>query len=151
MPDAASILLDKYKEHRTQARQHETLRSSLVTITGAAAGAVLSLSGAVGADKNFKLAAAVFLVMIGLFAALMAYKHYERFRYHTALAKEFDKRLVSLSDKIVNLDNYDQIKNKHVKRFGWIVEARAYVGWIVFPALIAALGAALVVSQLAVR
>jgi hypothetical protein len=148
MPDASAVLLDKYKEHRTQARQHETLRSTLVTITGATAGAVLSLSGAQGADPHFKLAAAVFLVTIGVFAAVMAYKHYERFRYHTTLAKEFDKRLISLSDKIVNLNNYDELKAKHIKRFGWIVEARAHVGWIVFPGLIAVLGAALVLTQL---
>jgi hypothetical protein len=146
--DAASVLLDKYKEHRTQARQHETLRSTLVTITGAASGAVLSLSGAQGADPHFKLAAAVFLVMIGVFAAIMAYKHYERFRYHTTLAKEFDKRLISLSHDIVNLENYDELMEKHSKRFGWIVEARAHVGWIAFPGLIAVLGAALVVAQL---
>lgn len=151
MPDAASILLDKYKEHRTQARQHETLRSTLVTIAAAAAGAVLSLTGSTGADRNFKLAAAVFLVALGVFAALMAYKHYERFRYHTMLAKEFDKRLVLLSDSIVNLENYSQLKEKHLRRFGWIVEARAHVGWVVFPSFIAALGTALVVTQLAGR
>lgn len=147
MPDSVSILLDKYKEHRTQARQHETLRSTLVTVTGAAAGAVLGFAGATGADKTFKLAATVFLVMMGTFAALMAYKHYERFRYHTALAKEFDKRLVSLSDKIVNLENYDVIKAKHCRRFGWVVEARAHVGWVLFPALIAVLGLSLLVLQ----
>ena len=150
MPDASSILLDKYKEHRTQARQHETLRSSLVAFTGAAAGAVLGLAGAGGADKTFKLAAAAFLVLMGTFAALMAYKHYERFRYHTTLAKEFDKRLISLSDKIVHLENYDELKAKHVKRFGWVVEARAHLGWILFPALIAVLGLVLLLLQMKV-
>ncbi len=147
MPDAAAVLLDKYKEHRTQARQHETLRSSLVTFTGAAAGAVLGFSGS-AVDLAFKMAAAVFLVMMGAFAAVMAYKHYERFRYHTTLAREYDKRLVSLSDKIVNLENYDELKAKHLRRFGWVVEARAHVGWIAFPALISALGLALLVNLL---
>ena len=147
MNDTPAILLDKYKEHRAQARQHETLRSTLVSFTAASAAAVLGFAGSQGTDPSFKLAACIFLTLMGGFSAFMALKHYERFRYHTALAKEYDKKLLRVADEIVNVDNYDQIKEKHRKRFGRVVDARAYVGWIVFPALIAVLGLVLGVLQ----
>jgi high-affinity Fe2+/Pb2+ permease len=147
MPEPISVLLEKYKEHRTQARQHETLRTSIVAFTAAAAGAVLSFAGSAGADRSFKIAASFFLVMLGAFAAMMAYKHYERFRYHSRIAKEYDKKIVQASDKIVNLERYNDIKLDHAKRFGRIVETRAYVGWIVFPSLISVLGLVLLLLQ----
>jgi len=70
----------------------------------------------------------------------MAYKHYERFRYHSGFAKAYDKKLSDLHNDAVSLSDYKTIKKNHKDKFGWIVDARAYVGWIAFPLLISLLG-----------
>lgn len=61
MPDPQVVLLERFKEHKVQARQHETLRTSLVTFTAAAAGAVLSFAGGKDTDTMLRLPPQLFL------------------------------------------------------------------------------------------
>ena len=142
MKDEVGVLLAKFSEHRIQARQHETLRGTLTTLTLAIAGGVLALAGNSTALPEFQLAGAVLLILLGVFGAALAAKHYERFRYHSSLASAYDK-LVRERVKSSDLANFPVLKSRHNRRFWLSSWLRANVLWTSLLVCVALLGLAL--------
>ena len=145
MDDARDYLLTKYREHNSQARQHENLRAMATNFIIAIAGAVLVFVR--DQDPEIRATAGIFLLVIGTFGALMSYKHYERFRYHKRYAREIDKRLRE-REPADNLEHIDEIESRHKERFGWIARTRLYQLWVFVHLFVALLGIYLAVSML---
>lgn len=87
--DQVDLLFKFYQEHTTQARHHETQRSTTSTILVAIAAGV---TGLIRYDKeidriDFWLS--LLLAVIGFFGAAFVYKQYERYRLHTERAKRY--------------------------------------------------------------
>lgn len=105
-----SFLQAMYKEQCDQARQHEAMRQQSTTITLALAGAIIAAATAtaphaLGALKaaHLQLLFAVyallgfFIIGLGWFGERLSLKHYERNRYHTALAGHYRIRLEAMN------------------------------------------------------
>ncbi|HVW95841.1 MAG TPA: hypothetical protein VHA56_07720 [Mucilaginibacter sp.] len=83
------LLFKFYQEQCTQGRHHETQRAAVATATLAISAALI---GVITGDNNLSrndLPLTLLLIAVGIFSAVFSLKHYERFRRHMALAKNF--------------------------------------------------------------
>ena len=92
----ADLLLSMYNEQVAQARQHENLRAAATNLTFVAGSVLVSLLFKDGQPVVSSEAAAATLIGIGLFGALFSLKHYERNRFHVAIARRYRKKLEEL-------------------------------------------------------
>jgi disulfide bond formation protein DsbB len=80
--DTVGNLWRFYEEHASQARQHENLRATVVSILSSIAAAVVALVG-VGGINHADIPASVVVILLGLLGVALGIKHYERNRMHT--------------------------------------------------------------------
>src|SRR5262245_45115208 len=90
------VLWKMYQEHCTQGRHHETQRAAVATAVLAIAAAAIGLATIDKGLTQVDLPATVFLVAVGVFGAIFAYKHYERFSMHMKRARHYRDELDSL-------------------------------------------------------
>lgn len=141
--DLKDLLLAKYQEERNYARQHENQRATVTTVIIAIAAATIGFLGT-SKGSQFHTLAALFLIGLGVFGAILSRKHYERFRFHSLWAKEFDRKLRE-SEPTLDIEEYDPKLDKHYKMFPWIGRARLNWLWIGIHLLITVIGIALLV------
>jgi hypothetical protein len=98
--DDKSLLLAMYQEQVTQARQHENLRATATNLTLVAGSILVSLVFKSGEPIVSRTAVASILIGVGLFGFLISFKHYERNRYHVAIATEYRRALERLPPPI---------------------------------------------------
>lgn len=137
-----ALLLAKYSEERAQARQHETLRASVTTYTTAIAGGILVFSAETSNSAESQLIAGGFVFLLGFVGALLSWKHYERFRYHSRWGSQYDLKLRN-SEPDLTIQDYQELKADHEVMFGAIAGTRAYQLWIAPLIATAAMGTTL--------
>jgi hypothetical protein len=126
-----TALLEMYKENATQARQHETQRermSAAVVAIGVALTAFIA--------QNMKdhptihlLLPALFMVVLGLFGALVSRKHFERNRLHTEIMAAYRNALEATLTNTPLESIRLGAKTKHEGWFPWLSQRRLYVFW----------------------
>ena len=144
--EAEEILWRMVNEHMTQARQQETLRSSMTTL-------LITLSGAIVAyitfDKELTcsdLPVAFLQVFLGLFGVLFSAKHYERFNFHISRVRAFRAEL----EKRFNAVEWTQLRadadKYHEAKFPHMVKWRQNYLWLVLHGVNGCMGMVLVGS-----
>jgi ABC-type bacteriocin/lantibiotic exporter with double-glycine peptidase domain len=146
-----ALELDEYlwrmmNEHMTQARQQETLRSSMTTLLVTLSGALVAL---VTFDRQLTpsdLPAACLQVFLGVFGVLFSAKHYERFNFHISRVRTFraelEKRLAGVDWRELRAaaDKY------HDERFPQLVKWRQNRLWLVLHSVNGLVGLVLAVA-----
>ena len=146
-----------YEEHASQARQHENLRATVISILSSIAAAVVALVG-VGGINPADIPASVVVVLLGLLGIALGIKHYERNRMHTKIMK-------AVRDEITRLgqvssarpkstgeirDEAELLHNEMFLAWPWPRQERLYgtfwtrvplhILWLLLPLAIAILG-----------
>lgn len=157
-------LQNYYEEHAQQARQHEDQRERVTNIILSIAGALVGLITFAELSLG-ALAASLTLIALGVFGFFFSGKHYERFKYHTAIMKrirdEIDKlRKDSSSTPAPLAQLRDDGEERHYEKFrwpqfggsnsesqqaatSWIARQRVHAFWEAVPLMVAAFGIAL--------
>jgi hypothetical protein len=156
-----------YDEHAQQARQHEDQRERATNILLSIAGILVGLI--TFADLSMSsLAASLTLIALGIFGFFFNGKHYERFKFHTAIMAcvraEIDELSANPGKTAAKLsDLRRQGEASHYMTFSWpgfhgsssdlqgkakswIARQRVHVFWETIPLLIAVLGSALTIA-----
>lgn len=81
MATDTDILWGMYLEHCAEERHHEEQRATMTGVVLALAGAIVGLLAIKDLSPN-SWPLSVFLVMLGLFGAMLSAKHYEKSRFH---------------------------------------------------------------------
>jgi hypothetical protein len=92
MADPNDILLEYWKDQRTQARNAEGQRATLTNIVLLIVVATLGFIGQQGLHETM-LPLTISLMMLGLFGATASAKYYERYNLHIAQAIQFSRLL----------------------------------------------------------
>ena len=145
------VLQKFYVEHATQARQHETLRDRstalMVTISAALGGFLGSNFQRIDAAP-FK-AVATLVVALGVFGALVSYKHYERNRMHVRIVGALRHRVNAELKKLTGLDNevlMSEARSGHEAEFAFH-RVRTYSLWIAINLAVAVVGMVLILIK----
>jgi len=94
--ETKDVLLAMYTEQTTQARQHEDMRATAANLIFGAGALVAGWLFKDADQSHGQDAFAIGLIFIGLFGALISAKHYERNRYHVAIARSYRRALEEL-------------------------------------------------------
>jgi hypothetical protein len=92
MADPTDILLEYWKDQRTQARNAESQRATLTNIVLLIVVATLGFVGQQGLHETM-LPLTISLMALGVFGAMASAKYYERYNLHIAQAVRFSKLL----------------------------------------------------------
>ncbi|WP_136658079.1 hypothetical protein [Nitratireductor sp. XY-223] len=117
MADIIDVLLAKYDQEKSQARKHELLRSTSTNYIIAISAGMLAFASK--SDPMVQTVIGLFLVILGVFGALLSQKHYERFHYHTRFAKAYDEKLAEWNG-FSNIDDYAKRREDQKKRFPFL-------------------------------
>jgi hypothetical protein len=142
--DQQTTILAVYKENCDQARHHEIQRERVTTIVAQTTGFILGLFGFANAwatPKYIHLAIPAFIVLLGVWGFVAAWKHNERSKLHVQRVRQCRKRLSDLSGIDLEAINSDA-KTKHLAEFGpqAELETRTHIVWKAFHLLVAVLG-----------
>ena len=150
--DAVGNLWRFYEEHASQARQHENLRATVISILSSIAAAVVALVGA-GGINHADIPASVVVVLLGLLGIALGIKHYERNRMHTqimaAVRREIDSNATSSNTREIR-DEAVRLHNETFLAWPWPRQKRLHgtfwtrvplhILWLLLPLAIALLG-----------
>jgi hypothetical protein len=143
MQDEVELLLKIYEDQAAQCRHHESQRTSAVNLILAIGAALLGLSGLSDLSPAF-IPAAIFLGILGIFGALFARKHYERFRYHTMLAGKYWEKIEQLQPgTTVDLE---AAYEEHQQRFPLVGALSLNWFWTALPLLVTLIAVLLLVQ-----
>jgi hypothetical protein len=139
-------LLEMYKEHAQQARQHETLRERMTAAVVAIGAAVVAFISASLRDPSVGLLLpALFVFVLGCYGAVFSRKHYERNRLHTAIMGSFRERLeASLTNTPLSKIREDA-ETKHNNQYSWLSRRTVHGFWDGLNLAVAAAGLVLLV------
>lgn len=154
------ILFKNYQEQCVQGRHHDTQRAAVVTATLAISGALIGL---ITGDKSLTptdLPLTIFLIPLGVFAAVFSLKHYERFRRHMYLAENYQdamdvllpthsqltiflktlhKETCTEDDKTLSLLK-DDGEFRQRKRFPYLIDLRLHCWWVAICLIVSFIG-----------
>ena len=150
MDPKAEVLWRMCNEHYTQARHHETQRSTMSQIILAVAAALVGFSGSTAASPQGRWAVALFIVLVGLFGALFSMKQYERSRFHMTAAGLHRRQLekeIGLDLSTLRRAAVDRQKERHPRTEPWSL----HVFWTGIHILIAGLGLVLLLAAVFTR
>lgn len=137
-----------YEEQIRHVRHHESLRSMSTNIAVVVSAAILGLAAA-GATSEQQWILSSFLILLNVYGLLMSAKHYERSRLHHAVSAKY-REVISKGSKFDGhvIDELRcQARREHKNRHFMIRRVRAYWMWCGLHALLAALGASLLITQ----
>lgn len=166
MPTLES-LQSYYDEHAAQARKHEEQRERVTNIVLSIAGLLVGLVTFANLQL-WSLIAAGSVSLLGLYGFLFSGKHYERFKFHTAILQAVRKEI----ERTPNDPDYgkaslsslrESATNKHYQEFvwpkfsgtndkaqetatSWIARQRLHVFWEAVHLLIVVIGLALCIA-----
>lgn len=143
MAEPSDILWNFYQEHCVWERHHEAQRTSMTTLFVAIAAGVL---GVITFDSklNFTdLPLTAFLAMLGLFGAIFAAKHYERFCQHQERANQYRRALDAQFPSAGILSLRFAADEKVHAKFPRLRKLRLHSFWIGLHILIALFGTVL--------
>jgi hypothetical protein len=150
--DQQTLLLAYLKENCDQARHHEVQRERVTAIVASTTGLIMGLFGFSSSwshPSSVHLAIPFFLIILGAWGYLAAWKHHERSRMHVQRIRALRKRLSALSGidlEAVNAEAYQA----HVSRFGdsALYESRTHLIWKAFPIIVSLIGVAVAANIL---
>jgi hypothetical protein len=168
MPTPES-LQSYYDDHASQARQHEGQRERVTNIVLSIAGLLIGLVTFANLQL-WSLIAAGSIILLGIYGFLFSGKHYERFKFHTAVLQAFRKEI----ERAHNDPEYGKVSlsslrasatEKHYREFvwpkfsgtndkaqaaatSWIARQRLHVFWEAVHLLIVGIGLALCIAIL---
>ena len=87
--DIQAIYLEMYKECCNQGRHHEAQRTSITTLSFGLAGAIMGYVTRSNGPKHEDLSLCIFLSVLGVLAAVVSYKQYERFELSMDRAAQY--------------------------------------------------------------
>ena len=123
-------LLEMYKEQASQARQHETQRERLTGLVIAVAAALVALIATdLDSPSLGLLAPSLFLVFLGVYAAVFSRKHYERYRLHTTVMRGFRDELEARLNNAPLAKIRDTAAKKHNSEFAWLHDKSLHLFW----------------------
>jgi len=153
-----------YDEHAAHARNHEEQRERATNL-------ILSIAGLLVGLVTFaklsllSLPAAICIVLLGIFGFVFAGKHYERFRYHTAIMEAIRLEIERMSsDPKITPKSLSELRSdgetNHYEKFtwpsfrgsrcasqatarSWIARQRLHVFWESVHVLVVVIGVAL--------
>jgi hypothetical protein len=150
------VLWGLYLEYRTHARHSETLRSNVNNnLLLAASGLTAVIAVGQGIDHN-DWPLSVLMILLGLIGALFSASYTERYHRNRERASEVKNQIDSLlfvghtqrtmKDLQVSADrqHYDNARHRWIRR-----STSAHWFWLVFPLMVALLGAVLTVLSFA--
>ena len=149
----ADVLMKLYQEHCTQGRHHETQRSAVVTAIIAVASVITGLITYDRAITRSDLPLTFFLIVLGVFGAAFAMKHYERFNLHTERGRTHRDALDTLLGQVLGtaapLQPLRATANaKNAGAYPRLSKLRLHYWWLSLGLLIATLGIVLSVIAL---
>ncbi|MEM9359945.1 MAG: hypothetical protein AAGB04_27485 [Pseudomonadota bacterium] len=143
--EQVDLLLRLYVEEKTYARAHENTRSVVTNIIAAAAALLVGFVTFDDAVDFNDIPMSVFLIIIGIFGAIISLKQYERTRLHLYRAEYILKQIQSVSSMdLVAAKSYSYDSNE--KRFGWLYRRKLNFLWTVLHLFISTIGAAILVQ-----
>jgi len=146
MADNSDILWNLYQEHCAWERHHEEQRASGTSLFIAVAAGVLGLVTFDGHLNNNDLSLTVFLIMQGLFGALLAAKHYERFCMHQQRANLYRDALDAFFPEAKINSIRHKADEKNNLKFPRLHKLRLHYFWVGLPLLIALFGIVLTIG-----
>ena len=144
--DQQTLLLACLKENCDQARHHEVQRERVTAIVASTTGLIMGLFGfsqSWSHPSGVHLAVPFFMVILGGWGYLAAWKHHERSRMHVQRIRAVRKRLSALSG--IDLDDiHAEAYQAHLARFGdsALYESRTHLIWKAFPVIVSLMGLA---------
>ncbi len=108
MAEDTDILWGLYQDHRAEGRHQEDQRATATNIIIAISAGLL---GIIALDAQLTVAdipLSAFLVLVGLFGALLSAKHHERFWFHMERARQYRDAL----EKLLPTTNIMELKKK---------------------------------------
>lgn len=166
------VLLRHYEEHSRQRRHHEDMRAQATSIMVAIAGGVIALAGLDGLSTA-DIPSGVLVITLALLGVLLSLKHYERFRWHSAISDELraeiDRALVDPSgsprpptevSRDASTKHFSdwtatgeirrgRHRHDELRPASPIARIRLFVLWAVVPSLVGLVGVLLVVLSIA--
>jgi hypothetical protein len=139
MADSTDILLEYWKDQRTQARNTESQRATLTNIILLIVVATLGFIGQQGL-REAMLPLTISLIVLGLFGAAASAKYYERYRLHIAQAVQFSRLLGDPALLPDYEDTLDGVRAAHAERYRWTSKIRLNKMWIALHLLVALTG-----------
>lgn len=148
MADKTDVLLEYWKDQRTQARHAESQRATLTNIILFITVATLGFVAQRGL-RTTSLSLTIPLIAIGLFGAATSAKYYERYNLHIAQAIKFSELLAGIDAIYDHESTLMLVRAEHADRNGRISRIRLNKLWIAIHLLVALTGCALTVAVLA--
>ena len=145
--DRVDLLWKVYQEHYTNARHHETQRSSVIQyllITGGLIGTLISAGGVTRGDWPL----AAFLIALGLFGAIFSGSHFERYHRHKKRAGAYREHIdtITFPDELLLWQLKDTCDRERRARHPWLTwMVSVHWLWLAFPLLVSLLGVILLV------
>jgi len=144
MADSTDILLEYWKDQRTQARNAESQRATLTNIVLLIVVATLGFVGQQGLRETM-LPLTISLIVLGLFGATASAKYYERYKLHIAQAVQFSK-LLSDPPLLPDFeDTLNSVRADHADRNRKMSGIRLNKMWVALHLLVALTGLVLTV------
>jgi hypothetical protein len=140
MADSAiTVLMDLYKENTTHGRQHETQRQLVTAAIVALDASLLAVMSALKFHPaSLPLAAVV--TMTGFIGKRFSEKFFERFKYHTTMAKWFRERLNAMCPDAQIEVCRERARAEHAKEFPGYDEQRLNKLWLTLNSIVIWLG-----------
>lgn len=139
MADPTDVLLEYWKDQRTQARNAESQRATLTNIILLIVAATLGFVGQQGLHKTV-LPLTISLMVLGIFGATASAKYYERYNLHIAQAIRFSKLLGDPPLLPDFEDTLKPVRADHANRNRWMSRVRLNKMWVALHLLVALTG-----------
>jgi multisubunit Na+/H+ antiporter MnhF subunit len=147
MADRSDILLEYWRDQRTQARNTESQRAVLANLVLLIAAAILGLVAQAGIKKADAILT-LLLVLLGLLGAMASAKYYERYNLHIDQAVRFSS-LLSSSDAQTDYEAIlAPVRDSHAEEYRILSRVRLNKLWLTIHILIALAGCGLTAAIL---
>lgn len=142
---SGDIVLKLISENLTEKRHTETHRKDITNFIVIFGGVGATIAGSLRYNRIEIIPIAIFLIILGLFGALVTKKLYERQLWYdkrlTILYKELDKIQGNLG--IYNI--YKEHENAHKKKYIILSKIRMHLLWMLLNLLVTTIGIVLIV------
>jgi hypothetical protein len=129
MADVTDVIIKMLDNQWSQAKQSEDQRSAVTNYVFVIAAAIQGYIVQRNFDK-YSLAVAIFLIVLGIYGALISYKYYERFRLGMTRVGRWMEKLEELHPD-ANLAAIEKKADvKHNSRFPRMHRIRLYALWL---------------------
>lgn len=129
MNDEAELYWRMYQENTNQGRHHETQRATVTTILASVAAATLAFMRPNTLPlSNGYLPFAIFLIIIGIFGAVVTRKQYERFTLHMRRAAGYRDAIETIYPGARLKEIKRAVDGRHEQEFGWL--SRVSLSWL---------------------